>query len=82
MTGPNSLISTAVSAELGTHESLCSSRTALATVTAIINATGSLGAACVPLIAGNIGLSNVFHMLMTTHILAMLVRHLLKSRSS
>lgn len=41
--GPYSLITTAVSAELGTHSSLEGDSKALATVTAIIDGTGSLG---------------------------------------
>ena len=41
--GPYSLITTSVSAELGTHRSLVSSARALATVTAIIDGTGSIG---------------------------------------
>jgi len=49
--GPFSLITTAVSAELGQHESLKGSSKALATVTAIIDGTGSIGAAIGPLIA-------------------------------
>lgn len=41
--GPYALITTAVSAELGTHQSLRGSARALATVTAIIDGTGSIG---------------------------------------
>lgn len=41
--GPYALITTAVSAELGTHDSLQGSSKALATVTAIIDGTGSIG---------------------------------------
>ncbi|CAH1642180.1 unnamed protein product [Spodoptera littoralis] len=41
--GPYALITTAVSAELGTHHSLAGNSRALATVTAIIDGTGSLG---------------------------------------
>lgn len=41
--GPYALITTAVSAELGTHESLHGNAKALATVTAIIDGTGSIG---------------------------------------
>lgn len=41
--GPYALITTAVSAELGTHESLHGNSKALATVTAIIDGTGSIG---------------------------------------
>ena len=41
--GPYALITTAVSADLGTHESLKGNAKALATVTAIIDGTGSIG---------------------------------------
>ena len=41
--GPYCLITTAVSTELGTHKSLKGSARALATVTAIIDGTGSIG---------------------------------------
>ena len=41
--GPYALITTAVSTELGTHQSLRGSAKALATVTAIIDGTGSIG---------------------------------------
>lgn len=41
--GPYALITTAVSAELGTHSSLEGNAKALATVTAIIDGTGSIG---------------------------------------
>lgn len=41
--GPYALITTAVSAELGTHHSLEGNSKALATVTAIIDGTGSMG---------------------------------------
>ena len=43
--GPYALITTAISADLGTHKCLRASKRALATVTAIIDGTGSLGAA-------------------------------------
>lgn len=43
--GPYALITTAVSAELGTHHSLEGNSKALATVTAIIDGTGSIGKA-------------------------------------
>ena len=42
--GPYALITTAVSADLGTHESLKGNAKALATVTAIIDGTGSIEA--------------------------------------
>ena len=41
--GPYALITTAVSADLGTHESLHGNAKALSTVTAIIDGTGSIG---------------------------------------
>ena len=41
--GPYALITTAVSADLGTHSSLNGDARALATVTAIIDGTGSMG---------------------------------------
>ncbi|XP_064394360.1 glucose-6-phosphate exchanger SLC37A2-like isoform X2 [Halichondria panicea] len=50
--GPYSMITTAVSSDLGTHESLKNNQNAKATVTAIIDGTGSLGAAVGPLIVG------------------------------
>lgn len=43
--GPVSLITTAISADLGTHESLKGNTSALSTVTGIIDGTGSIGAA-------------------------------------
>ncbi|KAF2315107.1 hypothetical protein GH714_038172 [Hevea brasiliensis] len=46
--GPYALITTAVSADLGTHSSLRGDSRALATVTAIIDGTGSIGAALGP----------------------------------
>lgn len=65
--GPYSLITTAVSADLGTHSSLKGNGRALATVTAIIDGTGSMGAAVGPLLTGFIsgqGWGAVFAMLM------------------
>ncbi|TMW44846.1 hypothetical protein DOY81_010080 [Sarcophaga bullata] len=50
--GPYALITTSVSAELGQHSSLEGNAKALATVTAIIDGTGSIGAAVGPLMAG------------------------------
>ena len=41
--GPYALITTAVSADLGTHPHLRGNARALATVTAIIDGTGSMG---------------------------------------
>ncbi|CAH8616563.1 unnamed protein product [Schistosoma guineensis] len=50
--GPYALITTAVSADLGTHPSLSKNSRALATVTGIIDGTGSVGAALGPLLCG------------------------------
>ncbi|KAG9454446.1 hypothetical protein H6P81_007350 [Aristolochia fimbriata] len=64
--GPYALITTAVSADLGTHSSLSGNSRALATVTAIIDGTGSMGAALGPLLTGYLstrGWSAVFVML-------------------
>ncbi|XP_068650027.1 putative glycerol-3-phosphate transporter 4 [Aristolochia californica] len=64
--GPYALITTAVSADLGTHSSLSGNSRALATVTAIIDGTGSMGAALGPLLTGYIstkGWGAVFVML-------------------
>lgn len=75
--GPYALITTAVSAELGTHPSLGENSKALATVTAIIDGTGSIGAAVGPLLAGLVsqwgGWHNVFYMLMCADLFALLV---------
>lgn len=65
--GPYALITTAVSADLGTHSSLRGNSRALATVTAIIDGTGSIGAAIGPLLTGYISGKSwtaVFTMLM------------------
>jgi OPA family glycerol-3-phosphate transporter-like MFS transporter 1/2 len=65
--GPYALITTAVSADLGTHKSIRANGKALATVTAIIDGTGSVGAAIGPLLTGYIssqGWDAVFKMLM------------------
>lgn len=64
--GPYALITTAVSADLGTHPSLRGDSRALATVTAIIDGTGSVGAAIGPLLTGFLstkGWDTVFYML-------------------
>uniref|UniRef100_A0A1X7TVC1 Major facilitator superfamily (MFS) profile domain-containing protein n=1 Tax=Amphimedon queenslandica TaxID=400682 RepID=A0A1X7TVC1_AMPQE len=50
--GPYALITTAVSNDLGTHESLRENQKAKATVGAIIDGMGSLGAAFGPLVTG------------------------------
>ncbi|ELW53197.1 Glycerol-3-phosphate transporter [Tupaia chinensis] len=75
VSGPYALITTAVSADLGTHKSLKGNSHALSTVTAIIDGTGSVGAAVGPLLAGLIspsGWSNVFYMLMFADACALL----------
>ena len=71
--GPYALITTAVSAELGTHPSLRGSSKALATVTSIIDGTGSIGAAIGPLIASEIPFESIFHALMLADVFALLV---------
>lgn len=74
--GPYALITTAVSAELGTHPSLDKNSKALATVTAIIDGTGSIGAAVGPLLAGFVkkyGWKEVFYMLMGSDVFALLL---------
>ncbi|POM71664.1 Sugar phosphate exchanger [Phytophthora palmivora] len=50
--GPANLVSTAISADLGTHESIKGNAEALATVTGIIDGTGSVGAALVQYLVG------------------------------
>jgi len=74
--GPYALITTAVSAELGTHKSLKGSSKALATVTSIIDGTGSVGAAVGPYLAaalqGSGSNANVFYMLMAADVLSLL----------
>jgi len=74
--GPYALITTAVSAELGQHPSLHGSGKALATVTAIIDGTGSIGAAIGPFLAGALSGSgnwdNVFYMLMVADLMALI----------
>ncbi|XP_062862369.1 glucose-6-phosphate exchanger SLC37A1 [Trichomycterus rosablanca] len=74
--GPYALITTAVSADLGTHKSLKGNARALSTVTAIIDGTGSVGAAVGPLLAGLLsaqGWDRVFYMLMMADFLALLL---------
>ncbi|XP_022987693.1 putative glycerol-3-phosphate transporter 5 [Cucurbita maxima] len=64
--GPYSLITTAVAADLGTQSLIGGNSRALATVTAIIDGTGSVGAALGPLMAGYVsrrGWNSVFFML-------------------
>ncbi|KAK9497250.1 hypothetical protein O3M35_004605 [Rhynocoris fuscipes] len=76
--GPYALITTAVSAELGTNTALLKSSKALATVTAIIDGTGSIGAAVGPLLAGVVyslgnNWTNVFYMLIASNVAALLM---------
>lgn len=74
--GPYALITTSVSTELGTHSSLDGNAKALATVTAIIDGTGSIGAAVGPLLAGLVsssGWENVFHMLVFSDVMALIL---------
>jgi len=71
--GPYALITTAVSASLGTHECLRGNTKAMAVVTSIIDATGSLGAAIGPLLAGVISAhswDDVFYMLIACDVIA------------
>ncbi|KAH7549674.1 hypothetical protein ACOSQ2_025694 [Xanthoceras sorbifolium] len=71
--GPYALITTAVSADLGTHSSVRGDSRALATVTAIIDGTGSVGAALGPLLTGFLstgGWDAVFVMLMACALIA------------
>ncbi|KAK2646625.1 hypothetical protein Ddye_021820 [Dipteronia dyeriana] len=73
---PYSLITTAVAADLGTQDSIKGNSRALATVTAIIDGTGSVGAALGPLLAGYIstrGWNSVFLMLIVSILLAALL---------
>jgi len=73
--GPYALITTAVSAELGQHPSLRGSSKALATVTAIIDGTGSIGAAIGPLLAGALAGGNhwgmIFNMLVISDVFSL-----------
>ncbi|XP_053307865.1 glucose-6-phosphate exchanger SLC37A2 isoform X2 [Spea bombifrons] len=74
--GPYSLITTAVSADLGTHESLRGNARALSTVTAIIDGSGSIGAALGPSLASVLsskGWNYVFYMLIAADICACLL---------
>lgn len=71
--GPYALITCAVSADLGQHHSLEGNARALATVTGIIDGTGSVGAAIGPFITGmvseaggELGWALVFVMLCTS----------------
>ncbi|XP_057751378.1 putative glycerol-3-phosphate transporter 5 [Arachis stenosperma] len=71
--GPYSLITTAVAADLGMQSSNGGNSRAVATVTAIIDGTGSVGAALGPLLAGYIstrGWNSVFLMLILSILFA------------
>uniref|UniRef100_A0A0X3Q1T2 Sugar phosphate exchanger 3 n=2 Tax=Schistocephalus solidus TaxID=70667 RepID=A0A0X3Q1T2_SCHSO len=84
VTGPCALITTAVSADLGTQPSLQGNSKALATVTAIIDGTGSFGAALGPLLTGALvpyGWSAVFLMLIVADLIALLLSVGIASRS-
>lgn len=65
--GPYALITTAVSADLGTHKSLKNDSKLLASVTGIIDGTGSIGAACqgvlISYISSNYSWTAVFYAL-------------------
>ncbi|CAL9187600.1 unnamed protein product [Musa hybrid cultivar] len=84
--GPYSLITTAVAADLGTQDVIKGNSRALATVTAIIDATGSVGAALGPLLTGYIstrGWNSVFLMLICSTSLAItFLIHLAKAEVS
>lgn len=70
---PYSLITTAVAADLGTQSLIQGNSRALATVTAIIDGTGSIGAALGPLLTGYIsttGWNSVFAMLIIASLVA------------
>ncbi|XP_046449069.1 glucose-6-phosphate exchanger SLC37A2-like [Daphnia pulex] len=74
--GPYALITTAVCADLGTHPKLKGSTRALATVTAIIDGTGSIGAAVGPLLVGplsTLGWDYVFYVLMIASAMGLLL---------
>ena len=70
--GPYALITTAVSAELGTQ---IQSKSALATVSSIIDGTGSIGAAIGPSLSGivaSVGWKYVFYMVMIADLFALI----------
>lgn len=75
--GPYALITTAVSADLGTHSSLQGNAVALATVTSIIDGVGSIGAATGPFLVGIVAgkdsdWSRVFVMLLICNLSSLL----------
>ncbi|XP_059176325.1 glucose-6-phosphate exchanger SLC37A2-like [Physella acuta] len=74
--GPYALITTAVSADLGTHKSVRGNAKALGMVTAVIDGTGSIGAAIGPMLTGVVsstGWENVFYMLIAADLVAALL---------
>ena len=83
--GPYSLITTAVATDLGSRTSVSGGQNsrALATVSAIIDGTGSVGAAIGPVLTGYIstrGWNSVFIMLtMSLSISSMFLIHLAKA---
>ena len=72
--GPYSLMTTAISADLGNHRSLKGNSRALATVSAIIDGTGSIGAAVGPFLAGLLVWNDTFYLLMGSVFISALVR--------
>ncbi|XP_065845816.1 glucose-6-phosphate exchanger SLC37A2-like [Oscarella lobularis] len=77
LNGPYALVTTAVSADLGTHKSLEGNEKAKAMVAAIIDGTGSIGAAVGPFLTGWVagsdsetGWKNVFYMLIAASALS------------
>lgn len=71
--GPYALITTAVAADLGSNSAVGGNSRALATVAAIIDGTGSVGAAIGPLLAGYMstrGWNSVFAMLIVSVFIA------------
>ncbi|XP_019852978.1 PREDICTED: glucose-6-phosphate exchanger SLC37A2-like [Amphimedon queenslandica] len=74
--GPYACITTAVSNDLGTHKDLKGNQKAKATVSAIIDGTGSVGAAIGPLLTGFISKhswDNVFYLLMVSSFVSALL---------
>jgi OPA family glycerol-3-phosphate transporter-like MFS transporter 1/2 len=67
--GPNSLITTAVATDLGTQDAIKGNSRVLATVSAIVDGTGSVGATLGPLLTGYIstrGWNSVFFVLIVS----------------
>lgn len=81
--GPYALITTAVASDLGSNSAVGGNSRALATVAAIIDGTGSVGAAIGPLLAGYMstrGWNSVFVMLiMSVFIAELFLIHIAKS---